>query len=36
MLTIDAILTHRHTTDLVARYLGAGVAVCGLLVILVR
>lgn len=36
MVTVDAILARRHTTELVVRYVGAGVAVCGLLVILVR
>jgi hypothetical protein len=36
MLTIDAILTRRITADLMARYLGAGVAVCGLLIVVVR
>jgi hypothetical protein len=36
MVTIDAVLARRVTTDLIARYLGAGVALCGLLVVLAR
>ncbi|MEX1158551.1 MAG: hypothetical protein WEC79_06435 [Thermomicrobiales bacterium] len=36
MLTIDAILTRSVSSDLVARYAGAGVGVCGLLVFLAR
>jgi len=36
MLTTDAILERRINTDVVMRYVGAGVAVSGLLVVLVR
>lgn len=36
MLTIEAILARRVSTDLVARYVGAGVGVCGLLALLAR
>lgn len=36
MLTIEAILSRRISIDVVTRYTGAGVAVCGLLAILAR
>jgi hypothetical protein len=36
ILTIEAILSRRISTDLAARYLGAGVGVCGLLIVLAR
>lgn len=36
MLTIDAIMSRRISTDVVTRYVGAGVAICGLLVVLAR
>jgi hypothetical protein len=36
LLTIEAILSRRITTDVAARYLGAGVGVCGLLIVLAR
>ncbi|HYI16273.1 MAG TPA: hypothetical protein VEX37_12830, partial [Thermomicrobiales bacterium] len=36
MLTIDAILSRRIATDVVTRYVSAGVGVCGLLIVLAR
>jgi hypothetical protein len=36
MVAIDAILSRQVTTELIARYVGAGVALCGLLVALAR
>jgi hypothetical protein len=36
LLTIEAILSRRISTDVAARYLGAGVGVCGLLIVLAR
>lgn len=36
MLTIEAILSRRISTDVAARYVGAGVGVCGLLIVLAR
>lgn len=36
LLVVDAILTRRISTDIVARYAGAGVGVCGLLWVIAR
>lgn len=36
MLTIEAILSRRISADVVTRYVGAGVGVCGLLIVLAR
>lgn len=36
MLTVESVLSRRVSTDLAARYIGAGVAVCGLLAFLAR